>query len=245
MSPNIGNEVQTDRGSAQEADRYESWRLFILFLLIGGSVAGVLWSSYFIAYDPTPANAKQISEALSEAKGLSPAILACYTVRSTISSIIISFSFGGALGVTYLFGNFLYRKFRESFVEERIRFWEGVSERLKLASPAELPEIVLGFVSYEQIILDRRNVYWRLFLRSTLALLVVSVIALLIAACKIESQAGLPIITGIIAFIIGQGSDIVHNSAHPIASSRPDRSLVSGVQGSQTSLHANKVPEGQ
>jgi hypothetical protein len=230
---NASTNSQTERSTHSERDGYEGWRLVILLLLVGGPVLGVLWSIQFAESNPTATSPQQISDALKVTQGLSPAIQACYTVRSTISSIIISCSFGTALGVTYLFGNFIYRKFRESFVEERLKFWAGVSERLKLARPAELPEIVLGFIHYEQIILDRRNIYWRLFLRSTLALLVVSIIALLIAVCKIESQAGLPIITGIIAFVIGQGSDVLQNSAHSLPSPRVDRPLEpSGQQSS-------------
>src|SRR5262249_1359391 len=74
----------------------------------------------------------------------------------------------------------------------------------------EVREIVGEFREYEKVILDRRNVYWSLFTRVGLAILVVGLISLLISACKIESQAGLPIISGIIAFIIGQGSELIH-----------------------------------
>lgn len=80
----------------------------------------------------------------------------------------------------------------------------------------DLRELIGEFREYEKLILDRRNLFWSLFARLTLAILVVGLIVLLIAACKVESQAGLPIISGIIAFIIGQGSDIVHATSTPI-----------------------------
>ncbi len=140
--------------------------------------------------------------------GLSPSVRACYTVRSPLSSSIIAGGFGVSLGITYLFGTFLYKKFRDLVAGERREFWSSVSQQLVKANPAELAEIIGGFTEYEKLILERRNIYWGLFLRASLALLVVSLISLLIASCKIESQAGLPIITGIIAFIIGQGGDV-------------------------------------
>jgi hypothetical protein len=201
-----------------EQDTYEWARLLILFLLIGGMIGGVVWISHPTELSPEATTA--LADALKKMDGLSPGIQACYTVRSTTSSIIIAAGFGTSLGVTYLFGNFLYRKFRDAVAPERKSFWTGVANRLHTATGAELAELVLGFTSYEQIILDRRNLFWSLFLRATLALLVVAVIALLIAVCKIESQAGLPIITGIIAFIIGQHSDILHGSG-PTLGSRP------------------------
>lgn len=203
------------RFRAFERDLHEGDRLLILFLLVGASIAGIIWISE--PTHPTADETTALAKALKDMNGLSPGIQACYTVRSTTSSIIIAAGFGISLGVTYLFGNFLYRKFRDSVAEERDKFWSAVADRLKRAGSAEIPEVVVGFTSYEQVILDRRNLYWSLFLRATLALLVVAVIALLIAVCKIESQAGLPIITGIIAFIIGQHSDVLHGPSPSFA----------------------------
>jgi hypothetical protein len=214
--PAVRGDIQ-ERRRFVERDTYEGDRLIILLFLIAGSIGGIIWTSEPSSLEPQQTEA--IAKALREMSGLSPGIQACYTVRSITSSMIIAAGFGISLGVTYLFGNFLYRKFRDSVAQEREQFWTGVASRLQKANGAELSEIVVGFTNYEQVILDRRNLYWSLFLRATLALLVVAVIALLIAVCKIESQAGLPIITGIIAFIIGQGSDIIHGPGTSIASS--------------------------
>ena len=148
--------------------------------------------------------------------GLSPAIAACYVYSNKLPALIIACGFGISLGVAYVFGTFLYKKFRDSSVPERQMFWGGVSSRLRQSNPTDLIEIVSGFREYEKLILERRNLYWGLFLRATLAILVVTVIALLIASCKIESQAGLPIITGIISFVIGQGADALHSSGSSI-----------------------------
>lgn len=68
------------------------------------------------------------------------------------------------------------------------------------------------YQDYERLILDRRNLYWNLYIRACLALVVVMVIAVLISACKVEAQAGLPIITGIISYVIGQSADIMHEA---------------------------------
>lgn len=224
-----------------ERDVYEGQRLFILLLLIVLSMAGVLWISEPTHIDPTATEA--LAAVLKKMEGLSPGIQACYTVRSTTSSIIIATGFGISMGVTYLFGNFLYRKFRDSVAEEREKFWSGVAGRLNVANGSELSEIVVGFTNYEQVILDRRNLYWSLYLRATLALLVVAVIALLIAVCKIESQAGLPIITGIIAFIIGQGSDVLHGpispASRPIAPAAPETPKTMDNQPTSTAAAAD------
>lgn len=112
----------------------------------------------------------------------------------------------------YIFGNFIYKKFRDSIFGERTWFFSAMSNRLEEAKCSELPDIINSFTEYEKLLLDRRNFYWGLFLRATLAALVVSFIALLISVCKIEAQAGLPIITGIIAFVIGQGAEALHGS---------------------------------
>jgi hypothetical protein len=242
--PFTGNNAPAEEGSSVARHRYEVAHFFVLILLVGVPTVGTFWFGQLIESDLKSVSPKDIADALKETHGLSPAIQACYTVRFTISSIIISCGLGAALGITYLFGNFLYRRFHEAFAQERLKFWTSVAANLKDVSAAELPELVLGFVSYEQLILDRRNVYWRLFLRSTLALIVVSIIALLIAACKIESQAGLPIISGIIAFIIGQGTDILHSPGHPQPSSRGDRFREpSNQQPSSIGNQPSSVPE--
>jgi len=100
-------------------------------------------------------------------------------------------------------------------------FWAAVEDKMKDPNTTELREIIAEFREYEKLILDRRNIYWSLFARVTLAILVVGLIALLISTCRVESQAGLPIISGIIAFIIGQGSELVHAAAAPVIVSPP------------------------
>jgi hypothetical protein len=55
----------------------------------------------------------------------------------------------------------------------------------------------------------------------TIAILVVCLIALLITLCKIEGQAGLPIITALIAFVIGQGPDAGRGGSAPVVFNRP------------------------
>jgi hypothetical protein len=154
--------------------------------------------------------------------GLSPALAACYTVESRHSSIIIGIGFGLTMGLMYYFGNFVYKKFRDSVVQERKMFFSGISKRIEAAKGIGLTEIMNSFGEHEKSILDRRNVYWGLFLRATLAVLVVSIIALLMAVCKIEAQAGLPIITGIIAFVIGQGSEALHGGGPLVLLRRSD-----------------------
>ena len=99
-------------------------------------------------------------------------------------------------------------------------FWAAVQKRIEDKS-VDLRETISEYREYEKLILDRRNIYWSLFVRVALAILVVGLIALLISTCRVESQAGLPIISGIIAFIIGQGSELVHAAAAPVVVSPP------------------------
>lgn len=150
-------------------------------------------------------------------KGLSPAIALCYANRSYVSSVIIASGLGLAIGLAYFFGTFLYGKFRSSTQVEQVTFWDTLKQRTEgLVSASEAVELISSFTDYQRLTLDRRNAYWALFLRASLALVVVTSIALLIANCKIEAQAGLPIITGIIAFIIGQGSESLHGSGRTV-----------------------------
>lgn len=162
-----------------------------------------------------PAGSTNTSSASSiPIDGLSPAIQACYQANTIFTSLIIAISLGAAIGIAYIFGTFLYQKFRDSHIAERQQFWTNISERITVVNKRDnLNDVINGFRLYETVLLDRRNIYWGLFLRANLALIVVGVIALLIGACKIEAQAGLPVITGIISFIIGQGADAIQGGA--------------------------------
>jgi hypothetical protein len=195
-----------------ESKRIEILRLVGVFLLILGGDGAIVYVATLPEQHAAGGDAGTAIPSLPVIPGLSPAVQACYSTNSTISLLIISIAFGIAIGLAYFFGNFLYKKFRDSSIDERRKFWESVSGRLNDATPSELSEIISGFSEYEKLILDRRNLYWGLFLRAALAILVVSLIALLIGACKIESQAGLPIITGIISFVIGQGAEALHSA---------------------------------
>jgi hypothetical protein len=114
---------------------------------------------------------------------------------------------GMAFGVVYSLGRFVYRKFRDATSEDRRLFFETVFSTG--GAGHDIAGLMGQFRDYEQLILDRRNLYWGLFIRFALAIIVVAFIAILIAACRIEPQAGLPIITGIISFIIGQAADSI------------------------------------
>jgi hypothetical protein len=142
----------------------------------------------------------------------------------------------------YYFGNFVYKKFRDSVLQERCAFFTGVKKVLQGANSAELAEIMNSFSEYEKLNLDRRNFYWGLFLRAALAALVVCLIALLMAVCKIEAQAGLPIITGIIAFVIGQGAEALHGSG-PVVVLRKSQDEVPKEKGSQTPAGPTTGPQ--
>jgi hypothetical protein len=186
----------------EKSDSRESRRTAAVIGLI--SVAFVLPLTALIIYFP---NVVQVNEfGVADFPGLSPALKACYAVQSQIHSIIIAISYGIAIGVSYIFGTFLYMKFQDSTRSERLTFWDRVSTRLLTNNNDDISQAINGFQTYQSNLLDKRNTYWALYLRATLAIAVVMTIALLIVACKVEAQAGLPIITGIISFIIGQST---------------------------------------
>lgn len=181
-------------------------RLLVLIFLVA---SGWLASSVVLVWDNPSLSGNP------DLAGLSPAIKACYLFHSRSSPIIIAVAIGLCIGISYIFGTFLYKKFRETSSDAREMFWEAVSNNLKNSKKPELRELIGAFREYENVILDKRNLFWSLFTRVTLAILVVGLIGLLIATCKIESQAGLPIISGIIAFIIGQSAELTHSVASP------------------------------
>jgi ABC-type nitrate/sulfonate/bicarbonate transport system permease component len=76
----------------------------------------VLLGSYILVPSPLQAVNEKGEVVVS---GLSPALAACYTVESRISSLIIGIGFGLIMGLMYYFGNFVYKKFRDSVVVSR------------------------------------------------------------------------------------------------------------------------------
>jgi hypothetical protein len=177
-------------------------------------------------------------------RGISPAIRACYSTHSKISAVIIASLFGMSLGLAYYFGSYIFRRFRETSMGdmgERNAFWTSVARHISQLPTSSIQEELLGFVEFEKAILDRRNQFWGLYLRVTVAILVICLIALLITLCKIEAQAGLPIITAIIAFVIGQGSDAGRSLSSPLVLRGPDRGPASKSNGSTIPNRARKV----
>jgi predicted permease len=206
-----------DTSAVDHVDLVDRARLYSLLLL---TILGWILVGTVVYFDrPDPRNLISNQQVF---QGISPAILACYSFHSKYSAIIIAFATGISIGVSYIFGTFLYKKFRETSGSERTLFFEAVNESMRGTANHDLRELMGQFREYEQAIIDRRNVYWSLFTRVTLAILVVALIALLMSTCKIESQAGLPIISGIIAFIIGQGSETLHSGGSPILLVRKD-----------------------
>ena len=53
--------------------------------------------------------------------------------------------------------------------------------------------------------LERRNKFWELFGQVTLSVVVVVLLAGLLLMDKIEADAGLPILSAIVAFVVGKG----------------------------------------
>ena len=53
--------------------------------------------------------------------------------------------------------------------------------------------------------LDRRNKFWEMFGQVTLAMVVVVLLTVLLLMGKIEAEAGLPILSAIVAFVVGKG----------------------------------------
>ena len=184
------------------------FRLVITILLIGAGWAIV---TIIVSID-SPDHENFVK---NNWEGLTPAIRACYAYGSKTSPLVISYAVGLLLGVLYVFGSFLYKKFWETSSSARESFFCALAAAVGTNTKAEIVEVLAEYREYEKTILDRRNIFWGLYTRVSLAIVVIGLISLLISTCKIESQAGLPIISGIIAFIIGQGADAFHSSGPP------------------------------
>lgn len=207
--------VVPKQAAESDVDPVDWWRLTTVCAL---TLVGWIGVAFVVLNDHS-----NIKKHLSiDLEGLSPAVRACYAYHSKSSPIIIAFAIGITLGVSYVFGTFLYKKFRETSKNERQLFYDGINDLMKRNKSRDLRELMGEFREYEKAIIDRRNVFWSLLTRVTLAILVVGLIGLLMSTCKIESQAGLPIISGIIAFIIGQGSELLHSGSSPVLQIRTD-----------------------
>ena len=55
--------------------------------------------------------------------------------------------------------------------------------------------------------LDRRNKFWESFGQIALAVVFVLIVAILLLTKTIDADAGLPILTAVVAFVIGKGID--------------------------------------
>ena len=55
--------------------------------------------------------------------------------------------------------------------------------------------------------LERRNKFWELFGQIALSVVVITIVAVLLLSKTIDADAGLPILSAIVAFVIGKGID--------------------------------------
>lgn len=98
----------------------------------------------------------------------------------------------GVVWCAFIFGRNLYRE-----------FWHPplhLLERLEKASAADLQNIVEGC-------LERRNKFWELFGQVALSVVVSVLLTVLLLMKSIEAAAGLPILSAIVAFVVGKGID--------------------------------------
>lgn len=218
--------LAAEERAADAEEKSDNIRILALCALIAAS-----WAAIFFSFKP-PSQSDRVEKGSVDAY-ISPLIKACYSNDSTTTQMIVAGSVGIALGVSYLFGSFLYKLFRYSSRKERRVFWTATGVAL-IKRPDEIRELASEFREFERVILDRRNIFWSLFARFTLATLVVGLIAELIVSCKIESQAGLPIISGLIAFVIGQGSDMIG-----VSSASPAINIVVKPQEQRKKLDSN------
>lgn len=114
------------------------------------------------------------------------------------------------LSGVFVFGLSIYRlPWRNHFLAQ---FLESVAmllhevrhknpmDKSALEATKEISNAIEGY-------LDRRNKFWELFGQIALAVVVVLVVAILLLTKTIDADAGLPILTAVVAFVIGKGID--------------------------------------
>ena len=71
--------------------------------------------------------------------------------------------------------------------------------------------------------LDRRNKFWELFGQIALSVVVITIVAVLLLSKTIDADAGLPILSAIVAFVIGKGIDTKGNNRGLSGSPKDDK----------------------
>jgi len=114
------------------------------------------------------------------------------------------------LAGVFVFGLSIYRlPWRNNFLAHLLERMEILLHNALHAKPVDKTalEATKEISNAIEAYLDRRNKFWELFGQVALAVVVVLVVAILLLTKTIDADAGLPILTAVVAFVIGKGID--------------------------------------
>ena len=123
--------------------------------------------------------------------------------------IIVGFSLVTLAGV-FVFGLFIYGSpWRSPFLSHIFEPLVMLLHDFRHTKPVDRAalEVTKEISNSIEIYLDRRNKFWELFGQIALAVVVVLIVAILLLTKTIDADAGLPILTAVVAFVIGKGID--------------------------------------
>ena len=123
--------------------------------------------------------------------------------------ITVVFCFVTLSGV-FVFGLIIYRlPWRNHFLADFLTSAAMLLHEVRHTNPMDksVLETTKNISNTIETYLDRRNKFWELFGQIALAVVVVLVVAILLLTRTIDADAGLPILTAVVAFVIGKGID--------------------------------------
>jgi len=123
--------------------------------------------------------------------------------------IIVGFSLVTLAGV-FAFGLFIYgSQWRSPFLVHALESLVMLLHEIRRTKPVDKAamEVTKEISNSIELYLDRRNKFWELFGQIALAVVVVLVVAILLLTKTIDADAGLPILTAVVAFVISKGID--------------------------------------
>jgi hypothetical protein len=130
-----------------------------------------------------------------------------FAEMTILSLVVIAFAIV-VLVLVHVFGSAI-------FFGGLSNWWEYIS-RIFNHDPKVLRDTVK--ISFEKY-LEKRNEYWSVFSQLYIAIVLITVIAVLLLTKTISAEAGLPILSAVVAFALARTSDRQRNGEP-----RPDRS---------------------
>ena len=109
-----------------------------------------------------------------------------------------------AIGGMYLFGLRIYADRLDSWSREWDRWFDSLSRLYEKTQRMPMFDWKYVWDAWDDA-LRRRNKFWELFGQVALSVVVSVIVAVLLLTKTIEADAGLPILSAIVAFVVGKG----------------------------------------